>query len=109
MSADPLRDSAAAQYESEETERRRLEELYLDDLRTVLETPEGRRVLFHWLDTAGTYGKISFETMERDVAVSNYGKDRVAEIFAASPYGLEYIMRSGEIPSHDAKEEGNGR
>lgn len=107
---DPLRDAAAERYESEEAARARLHELYLGDLAALLEREEGVRVLFHWLDRAGTFGPISLggEATIRAAAVSDYGRERVCEIQQAAPQGFIKIMKAGlESMNHQQQGDNN--
>lgn len=100
-------------YRSQEARLARLEDLYIDDLREVLATPAGRRVLFRWLDRANTFGFVSLggEGTIWAAAVSDYGRARVVELQEASPEGFIEIMRVGldamQAAAPTAKENGN--
>lgn len=68
---------------------------YMEDLRHVLNTPQGIRVLRTWLDTANGFGVI-FQTnanIYRSAALHDYAQDRLGEIMAADPKrGLKVLL-----------------
>jgi hypothetical protein len=95
---DPLLTGPEAErYEQEERLREELRAVLADDLRRILALPEGRRVLFHWLDMSGVFGLISSSGEEtiKAAAVSDFGKLRLLEIHRADPEGYIKIMRAG--------------
>ena len=72
--------------------------LYLDDLREVLGSPAGLRVLRRWLDCAWTFS-LTFGGNEREglrlAALSDYGKERFYEIAEAAPEACAQVMLEG--------------
>jgi hypothetical protein len=94
---DPLSGPEYARYEAEESLREQMREIYAEDLRRILALPEGRRVLFHWLDRSGAFGLVrsSGEETIKAAAVSDFGKLRLMEIHRADPEGYINIMRAG--------------
>ena len=80
----------------EEKLRHALQTAYQDDLREMLASPCGARVLFHWLDAAGVFGLVSAggENTIRAAAISDFGKLRLLEIHRANPEGYIKIMRA---------------
>jgi len=95
---DPLQSGPEyAAYAQEERLREELRAAYAEDLRRILALPEGRRVLFHWLDMSGVFGLVSSsgEGTIRAAAVSDFGKLRLMEIHRADPDGYINIMRAG--------------
>ncbi len=94
MAKDPFvtEEEQAAIVAQAEVERRA--EIYMGDLARVLALPEGRRVLRRWLDMANVFGEISAggELTVKAAALSDYGKNRLYEIAAASPADYLKIM-----------------
>lgn len=72
---------------------------YMEDLRKVLNTPEGIRVIRVWLDTANAFGVI-FQTnanIYRAAALHDYSQDRLGEIMAADPrQGLKVLLEGAK-------------
>lgn len=80
-----------------QAEAERRAELYIEDLTEILSSATGRRVLRHWLDMANVFGAVSVggEGTIKAAALSDYGKNRLCEIAAASPENYLRIMLAG--------------
>lgn len=83
---------------------------YMEDLREVLNTPAGVRVLRIWLDMAVAFGTV-FQTnanIYRAAALHDYAQDRLGEIMAANPrQGLKVLLegaRERKIAEAKSKE-----
>ena len=108
--SDPLLNSPEAErYAQEEALRAQLRDAYHEDLRRVLALPEGRRVLFHWLDLSGVFGLVSTSGEEtiKAAAVSDFGKLRLLEIHRADPEGYIKILRAGMDMAANTQENNN--
>ncbi len=74
--------------------------LYLEDLRQVLETPAGLRVLRQWLDAAQAFSSIWVESnrIYANAALMDFARERMAEIALASPLGHVKVQLAGAVP-----------
>lgn len=82
----------------DQAEREQRAEIYSDDLREVLSTPAGIRVLRHWLDCTCMFGSLSAATelqTIRNAALADYGHERMREITTASPEAFTSILLAG--------------
>jgi hypothetical protein len=97
-------------YAAEESLRAQMREFLTEDLRRILALPEGRRVLFHWLDMSGVFGLVSSsgEGTIKAAAVSDFGKLRLMEIHRADPEGYIKIMRAGMDLAANTEEKTHG-
>ncbi len=72
---------------------------YLEDLRLVLRLPDGAglRVLRHWLDEASAFGRIFLPAPRifAAAALTDYARDRMAEIALADPAGHVRVQLAG--------------
>lgn len=77
-----LTEEKSDRYEDEEERNR----LLASDIRAVMKTAEGRRVIRHFIDQASP-PEIFCDGVDiyRNAALSDYAQDRIGEICAASP------------------------
>lgn len=79
----------------------------LDDLRAVLATPEGRRLLWRHLAEAGVF-RLSFAHGEADTTAFNEGRRSVGLALMADIHALEpsyYLTMATEAAAHEATDE----
>lgn len=80
---------------------------YMDDLRAVLATPEGIRVLRVWLECAGLHSPVfcTNSNIYRQAALRDYAQERFGEIIASDPKGGLKILLEGarEAATKDIK------